>query len=125
MRGLLVVDRRRAQGSLRGRRGGRARVILFFSNADTELLALRSVVDDLAAELGTIQWLHPDRTTTLPSLSGVDIVIVRLLGGRGAWEAPFDALRAECMTYGVPLVAIGGEAALDAELTAASTAPAG
>jgi len=68
-------------------------VILFFSNADTELLALRSVVDDLATELGTVHWLHPDRTTTLPSLSGVDIVVVRLLGGRRAWEEPFDALR--------------------------------
>ena len=100
-------------------------MILFFSNADTELLALRSVVDDLAAELGTIHWLHPDRTTTLPSLSGVDIVVVRLLGGRRAWEEPFDKLRVACMTHGVPLVASGGEAALDAELTGASTAPAG
>ena len=100
-------------------------MILFFSNADTELLALRSVVDDLSAELGEIRWLHPDRTTTLPSLRTVDIVVVRLLGGRRSWEEPFDALRAACLAQGVPLVASGGEAALDAELTAASTAPAG
>ena len=100
-------------------------MILFFSNADTELLALRSVVDDLPPELGTIEWLHPDRTTTLPPLAGVELVVVRLLGGRRSWEAPFDELRAACVAHGVPLVASGGEAALDAELTAASTAPGG
>ena len=36
-------------------------MILFVSNADTELLALRSVVDDLPGELGAIRWFHPDR----------------------------------------------------------------
>jgi cobaltochelatase CobN len=51
-------------------------------------------------------------------------VLVRLLGGRRAWEEPFDELRRRCLAAGVPLLAFGGEAALDAELTAASTVPA-
>jgi cobaltochelatase CobN len=100
-------------------------VILFCSNADTELLALRSVIDDLPDELGTVRGLHTDRTPELPSLAGLRLVVVRLLGGRGAWSEPFDALRAACIHGGVALVATGGEATPDAELTAASTVPAG
>jgi cobaltochelatase CobN len=58
------------------------------------------------------------------ALDGVRVVLVRLLGGRRAWDG-FDALRARCVRDGVPLLAFSGEAAPDAELTALSTAPAG
>jgi len=50
-------------------------------------------------------------------------VLVRLLGGRRAWTAGFDRLRADCLAGGVPLLAFGGEAAPDAELAALSTVP--
>ncbi|MGH9223471.1 MAG: cobaltochelatase subunit CobN [Acidimicrobiales bacterium] len=56
-----------------------------------------------------------------PDLDGVAVVVVRLLGGRRSWEAPFDALRRS----GVPLIAVGGESVPDAELAALSTVPAG
>ena len=40
--------------------------------------------------------LHPDRVDGPPALDGVAIVLVRLLGGRRAWEDGFDDLRAAC-----------------------------
>ncbi|HEV7535211.1 MAG TPA: cobaltochelatase subunit CobN, partial [Acidimicrobiia bacterium] len=63
----------------------------------------------------------PAALEAAPPLDGVDAVVVRLLGGRRAWEAPFDALAAACAAGGVSLLAFGGESALDPELTAAST----
>jgi cobaltochelatase CobN len=100
-------------------------VILFLSNADTELLAVRSVVEDLPAEVPPVTWANPDRLAEAPDLAGVAMVVVRLLGGRRAWEDPLDRLADGCRRRGVPLVAVGGEATPDAELAAASTVPAG
>src|SRR5204863_1977205 len=48
-------------------------------------------------------------------------VAVRLLGGRRTWPEGLDAV----LAAGVPVVAVGGEATPDAELTAASTVAAG
>src|SRR3954454_11590486 len=94
VRGLLTVDPVRACRALRrdGSRG-RVAVILFGSNADTELLALRSIVDDVEADIGPVAWFHPDRIAGIPSLDGVDVVAVRLLGGVEAWPDGFAALR--------------------------------
>ncbi len=100
-------------------------MILVASNADTDLLAFRSVVDDLPDEVGPVHWFHPDRVSGLPSLEGVHLVVVRLLGGRDAWKEPFAALRAACVERGVPLVAAGGEDRPDAAMVASSTVPAG
>jgi cobaltochelatase CobN len=100
-------------------------VILFASNADTELLALRSVVDDIPDEVGGVRWFHPDRVDDVPSLDGVHLVVVRLLGGIDAWEEPLARLRATCIDQGVALVAVGGEVRPDAAMVAASTVPAG
>ncbi|MGH8986072.1 MAG: cobaltochelatase subunit CobN [Acidimicrobiia bacterium] len=100
-------------------------MILFFSNVDTDLLALRSVTDDLPGALGPVRALHADRVEALPSLNGIELVVVRLLGGRSAWDEKFSALAASCTSARVPLVAVGGEAAPDADLTTASTVPAG
>ncbi|MDQ2725867.1 MAG: cobaltochelatase subunit CobN, partial [Actinomycetota bacterium] len=100
-------------------------MILFCSNADTELLALRSIVEDLPGELRRTRGVHPDRAGPEPEDPDVELVVVRLLGGRGAWELPFDRLRADCVRRIVPLVALGGEATPDAELAQASTVPAG
>src|SRR5215216_2610651 len=96
-------------------------MILFLSNADTELLALRVAVDALPPDFPAVRAGNPDRLATPPSLDDVDVVLVRLLSGRKAWEAPFDALRAGCLRRGVALLAFGGEAVPDAELTALST----
>ncbi|HEY2812407.1 MAG TPA: cobaltochelatase subunit CobN [Acidimicrobiales bacterium] len=100
-------------------------MILFGSNADTELLALRSVVDDLVDDIGSVSWFHPDRVDVVPPLDDVDIVVLRLLGGIDAWAVGFGGLRDECAARGIPLVAAGGEADPDPDLVAASTVPTG
>ena len=99
-------------------------MILVLTNADTEILALRSVVEGLPAGFPAVRAANPAGLAEAPSVAGAEVVLVRLLGGRRAWEAPFDELRARCRDAGVPLLAFGGEAAPDAELAALSIAPA-
>src|SRR5207247_1573744 len=96
--------------------------ILFLTNADTEILALRSVLEGLPDDFPAVRAANPT-ATEVPDLDGVDVVLVRLLGGRDAWRAPFDDLRRRCIERRVPLLAFGGEAAPDAELTELSTVP--
>jgi cobaltochelatase CobN len=98
-------------------------VILFLSNADTELLALRSVLEDLPREFPPVRAANPNRLDAPLDLEGVEVVLVRLLGGRRAWSPHFDELVADCRARRIALLAFGGEALPDAELTAASSAP--
>ncbi|MBA9004045.1 cobaltochelatase subunit CobN [Thermomonospora cellulosilytica] len=91
--------------------------VLLLSTADTELLAARE------AQAGYVT-ANPARLDPgdLPGLTrDVDVVVVRLLGGRKTWPEGVEALRAT----GLPLVLLGGEADPDAELMALSTVPAG
>ncbi|MCX4092828.1 cobaltochelatase subunit CobN [Nocardia sp. alder85J] len=92
-------------------------MILLLSTSDTDLLSARAGGADY--RLGNPARLLPDDLPGL--LDGVDLVVVRLLGGRRAWEEGLDALRAS----GIPLVALGGEMAPDAELMECSTVPGG
>ncbi len=91
-------------------------MLLLLSTADTDLLAARAVTDPvLPVRLG-----NPARLDAPVDLDRISLVVVRLLGGRRAWEGLDDLLaRAE-----VPVVLLGGEG-LDAELTALSTVPPG
>ncbi|HLH58603.1 MAG TPA: cobaltochelatase subunit CobN [Streptosporangiaceae bacterium] len=92
--------------------------ILLLSTADTELLAARAS----GAAYRTANPARLDEPGALTALTdGADIVVLRLLGGRKAWPEGATALR----ETGLPLVALGGEAAPDAELMALSTVPAG
>jgi cobaltochelatase CobN len=100
-------------------------MILFLSNADTELLALGSIVHRLPGGFPAVRAANPARLDAAPHIDGVTAVVVRLLGGRTAWEPAFDDLRAACVEADVPLIALGGEAEPDAELTRLSTVPAG
>ncbi|WP_173405676.1 MULTISPECIES: cobaltochelatase subunit CobN [Streptomycetaceae] len=87
------------------------------STADTDLLAARAC--GAAYRTG-----NPTRLTAedLPALlDGVTVAVVRLLGGKRAWEEGLAALAAS----GVPTVLLGGEAVPDAELMAMSSVPAG
>ena len=66
----------------------------------------------------------PTRTAspTCPRCSTeADVVVVRVLGGRRYWEEGIDAVLAS----GMPVVALGGEQAPDAEMMELSTVPAG
>jgi cobaltochelatase CobN len=96
-------------------------VILFLTNADTELLALRTLAETLPEGFPPLRAANPHKTAGAPDLVGVGAVLVRLLGGRRAWEEPFDELAAACAAAGIPLLAFSGEASLDEELAGASS----
>nr|WP_307846701.1 cobaltochelatase subunit CobN [Actinospica durhamensis] len=89
--------------------------LLFVSTADTDLLAAR------AADAG-YRVANPARVAAaeLPALlDGVEVAVVRLLGGARVWEAGLAALA----RAGVPTIALGGEAVPDADLMAHSSVP--
>jgi cobaltochelatase CobN len=98
-------------------------LILFLTTADTELLALRVVSESVPDGFPAIRAANPVTLADEPDLAGVEVVLVRLLGGRRAWQAPLDGLRRRCAGAGIPLLAFGGESAPDAELAALSTVP--
>jgi cobaltochelatase CobN len=98
-------------------RGKAEPVILLLSTSDTDLLSARA--SGAGYRLGNPARLLLDDLPAL--LDGTDLVVVRVLGGRRAWEQGLDAVRAS----GVPLVALGGEMAPDAELMECSTVPGG
>ncbi|MFE7746803.1 cobaltochelatase subunit CobN [Nocardia sp. NPDC057455] len=92
-------------------------MIVLLSTSDTDLLSARASGADY-------RWANPARLLVedLPGLlDGADLVIVRILGGKRAWEDGLETLRAS----GIPLVALGGEIAPDAELMECSTVPGG
>ncbi|WP_043652795.1 cobaltochelatase subunit CobN [Nocardia thailandica] len=92
-------------------------MILLLSTSDTDLLSARASGADY-------RWGNPARLLVddLPALlDGADLVIVRILGGKRAWEDGLAAVAAS----GVPMVALGGEIAPDAELMECSTVPVG
>ena len=95
--------------------------LLLLSTSDTDLLAARSVAEPaLELRLG-----NPARVPDpVALLDGVQLVVVRLLGGARAWDG-LDALRTGCAERRIPLVAVGGEGALDPELADLSTVPSG
>lgn len=99
-------------------------MILVLTNADTEILALRSILEGLPDGFPPVRAANPTQLgDRLPDLAGIDAVLVRLLGGRRAWADPFDELRRRCQRQSIPLLAFGGESGPDAELTALSTVP--
>ncbi|MYR62004.1 cobaltochelatase subunit CobN, partial [Streptomyces sp. SID625] len=92
--------------------------VLLLSTADTDLLAARAC----GASYRIGNPTRVDVTGELPALlDGADLAVVRLLGGKRAWEDGLAALKAS----GVPTVLLGGESVPDAELMAESSVPAG
>ncbi|NGN66608.1 cobaltochelatase subunit CobN [Streptomyces sp. A7024] len=92
--------------------------VLLLSTADTDLLAARAS----GADYRIANPARVDAATELPGLlDGADLVVVRLLGGKRAWEDGIAAVRASR----IPAVLLGGESVPDAELMAESTVPAG
>ncbi|MEV6946745.1 cobaltochelatase subunit CobN [Streptomyces sp. NPDC051172] len=94
-------------------------MLLLLSTSDTDLLSARSANGPV-----TYRFANPSRLPLddLPALlDGVDLVVVRLLGGVRAWQDGLDHLTAS----GLPVVVLTGEQAPDAQLMAASTVPIG
>jgi cobaltochelatase CobN len=98
-------------------------VILYVTNVDTEVLALRIAIEGLPDAFPPVRATQPWRFDDALDLEGLRCVIVRLLGGRRAWEQGFDQLRERCARSRVPLLAFGGEAVPDLELAGYSTVP--
>lgn len=94
-----------------------APAVLLLSTADTELLAARRC----GAPYRTANPARVEPAGLAALLDGVDVVVLRLLGGRRTWPDGVTALVAS----GLPVLLLGGEASPDAELMAASTVPAG
>ncbi|MGU3652696.1 cobaltochelatase subunit CobN [Mycolicibacterium sp. A43C] len=95
--------------------------VLLLSTSDTDLITAR-------ASGAQYRWANPSRLLhdeldreLAELLTGVDIVVVRILGGYRAWQDGIDVLVAS----GVPTVVLSGEQAPDAELMRYSTVPAG
>lgn len=94
-------------------------MLLLLSTSDTDLLSAR-------ASGGPVpyRFANPARLdlSELPALlDGVDLVVVRLLGGVRAWQEGLDLLREAQL----PIVVLTGEQAPDAQLMEASTVPVG
>ncbi len=103
---------------------------LFLTTADTEILAAAKAAERLPGGFPSVRCANPvsleDPAAFLDEeLPGAQVVMVRLLGGRGAWPGGLEDLRRRCADAGIPLLLFGGEAEPDAELTTLSTAPSG
>jgi cobaltochelatase CobN len=105
-------------------------VLRFVTTADTEILAtdtaLRRLPDDFPQVRCANPSGHPQPEQLIEELlAGARVVLCRILGGRRGWPEGIDTLAQRCRQRGIVLLALGGEAEPDAEMTALSTAPAG
>jgi cobaltochelatase CobN len=106
-------------------------VLRFVTTADTEILAAAAAVGQLPEDFPEVRCANPGSAPEDPEalvedvLDGARVVLCRILGGRRGWPGGFDLLRERCLQRGIALVALGGEAQPDAEMTGLSLAPAG
>jgi len=102
-------------------------MIIVLTNADTEILALRVAIESLPEGFPEVRAANPTvsgSTAVFQGAGGTDevqAVVVRLLGGARAWEGGLTALNERCRESGIPLIALGGEAAADTVTEAYST----
>ncbi len=107
-------------------------MLRFVTTADTEILATAAAVGQLPDEFPEVRCANPGAVLASDHdafvedvLAGARVVLCRILGGRRGWVGGFDLLRERCAARGIALLALGGEAAPDAEMTGLSLAPAG
>lgn len=104
-------------------------MLRFITTADTEILATASAVELLPDDFPEVRCVNPtglDAEMLVDDLlDGARVVLCRVLGGRRGWPGGFDLLRERCVERGIALLALGGEATPDAEMTGLSLAPAG
>jgi cobaltochelatase CobN len=110
-------------------------VLRFVTTADTEILAAATAVERLPAHFPEVRCANPagahpeghrqSEALINDVLDGARVVLCRILGGRRGWPGGFDLLRERCAEQGIALLALGGEAEPDAEMTGLSLAPAG
>ncbi|MGO9322316.1 MAG: cobaltochelatase subunit CobN [Solirubrobacteraceae bacterium] len=104
-------------------------MLRFVTTADTEILAAASAVERLPSDFPEVRCVNPAGAEAEAliddALDGARVVLCRILGGRRGWPGGFDLLRERCAERGIALLALGGEAEPDAEMTGLSLAPAG
>ncbi|MDO8189437.1 cobaltochelatase subunit CobN [Conexibacter sp. JD483] len=104
-------------------------MLRFVTTADTEILATAAAVEQLPADFPQVRCANPfgqDATQLVDTImDGAGVVLVRILGGRRGWQDGLPLLVERCREAGIPLLALGGEAEPDAEMTALSSAPSG
>ncbi|WP_249010713.1 cobaltochelatase subunit CobN [Conexibacter sp. DBS9H8] len=101
-------------------------MLRFITTADTEILATAAAVRRLPAGFPEVRCASPAAGVDFDDLlTGARVVLVRVLGGRRGWPEQIDELARRCQAASITLLALGGEAEPDAEMTALSTAPAG
>ncbi|MCB5908645.1 cobaltochelatase subunit CobN [Streptomyces pinistramenti] len=96
-------------------------MLLLLSTSDTDLLSARAATGPVPFRLANPARLDVGELPAL--LEGVDLVVVRLLGGIRAWEEGLEVLLAAGQHR--PVVVLTGEQAPDAQLMEASTVPVG
>ncbi|MCC7367000.1 MAG: cobaltochelatase subunit CobN [Chloroflexi bacterium] len=107
------------------------RSILVLSTADTDLLTLSHAVERLPEGFPAVRAVNPATLTDVDAahaflaaeLPRTGVVVMRLLGGKRAFEHGWDRLTRDCAERNVPVVAIPGDQAADLDLQAACTAP--
>jgi len=105
-------------------------VLRLVTTADTEILATATAVERLPAGFPEVRCANTadagdPAAFVAELLDGARVVVCRILGGRRGWPDGFDLLRERCRERGIALLALGGEAEPDAEMTALSLASAG
>jgi cobaltochelatase CobN len=105
-------------------------MLRFITTADTEILATAAAVRRLPDGFPEVRCANPQGTRDLDPfldqvLDGARVVVIRVLGGRRGWPGGVDRLAERCRQGGIALIALGGEATPDAEMTALSTVPSG
>ncbi|APT84737.1 cobaltochelatase subunit CobN [Corynebacterium aquilae] len=96
-------------------------MILLLTTSDTDLLSAKAACEAADVEYSYANPNGMSMEMLAEHTEAADVVVVRLLGGRRAWEQGVDFLVAS----GKPVVFVSGELAVDAELTDLSTVPAG
>ena len=105
----------------------RPKSILLITTADTDILTAERALPGLPDGAPPVVAVNP---TSLPPDDGGEImalaadagaVALRLLGGKRAMPAAFDALARHCRNSGIPLIACPGHQEWDEDLVAACT----
>ena len=104
-------------------------MIFYLSTADTELLTLSHALEGLPAELRRVRAANPSNLSPeeveelLRAVAAqASLVIVRLLGGKRAFEAGFERLERACRERRAPFIALPGDQQPDLDLAASTTA---
>ncbi len=94
-------------------------MILFVSNASTELLALRMAVEMLPSDMPAIRGTVPEGiNNVISSLNDISFIVLRLLGGVKSWTGELATFHEYCIGQDIPLLVFGGEATYDNSLEA-------